>query len=188
MTPTQRIAAAAGFTLLETLVAISILTLSVVGPLTAANRALVAARTARDQLTASYLAQEGVEYVRAVRDNAFLAGPGVAWVNFITAIFPCRGSATCTLDPSQPMGAGTGYALVPCSGTCAPLRLTQLSNGTYGYTQQTQSGTTVTPFTRRIQVTPVSGAEEEIVTSTVSWTYHGTVYTVVSKDHLTQWQ
>ena len=62
-----------GFTLIETMVAVTILTLAVAGPLMTASRAIVAAQSARDQLTASYLAQEGIEYVRAMRDNEYLA-------------------------------------------------------------------------------------------------------------------
>ena len=98
-----------GFTLIETLIAITILTLAIAGPMVTASRSIVAAQTARDQLTASYLAQEGIEYVRAMRDNEYLTayqagGSNVsttAWNNFLTAsINQCRG-ATCTLDPSE---------------------------------------------------------------------------------------
>ena len=49
-----------GFTLIETLIAITILTLAIAGPMVTASRSIVAAQTARDQLTASYLAQEGM--------------------------------------------------------------------------------------------------------------------------------
>ncbi len=183
-----------GFTLIETMIAVTILTLSVAGPLVTANRSIVAARISRDQLSASYLAQEGIEYVRAMRDNAYLAAyqaggttvSSTAWSNFLTAsINQCR-AATCTLDPSQPMGSGSGFSLVPCSGSsCTPLRLTQLANGTYGYTQQ--SGGTATPFTRTIQAIEVSPTDERIV-STVSWSYHGIPYSVSVTDHLTPWQ
>lgn len=185
-----------GFTLIETMVAISILTLSIAGPLYTASRAIVAAETARDQLTASYLAQEGIEYVRMMRDDVFLAtyqegGPNVsstAWTNFITggspaSITACRAS-TCLLDPALLMGTGSNLSLQPCSGAvCAPLHL---SNGIY--TQQ-QIGT-VKPFTRTIQVLDASpsGATDVRIVSTVSWDFHGTPYFVIITDHLTPWQ
>lgn len=181
-----------GFTLIETMVAVTILTLAIAGPLVTANRAILAARISRDQLTASYLAQEGIEYVRAMRDKEYLlayqaGGASVsdtAWSNFLnTSINQCR-SSVCTLDPSRSMGSGVGLALAPCSGSCAPLYLTQLSDGTYGYTQQ---GGTATPFTRTIQAIDVSGSDERVV-SNVSWSYHGTPYTVTVSDHLTPWQ
>jgi len=113
------------FTLIETLVAITILTLAISGAFFAANSALVAANIARDQLTASYLAQEGIEYVRWVRDDGYLtaynAGGSdistVAWNNFLEAITPCR-TTTCTLDPTLPMGSGSGFSIQACS---APL-------------------------------------------------------------------
>lgn len=181
----------AGFTLLETLIAVTILALSIAGPLTAASRAVVAGEIARDQLVASYLAQEGIEYVREMRDDAFLAlyppdssSAAAAWTNFLTSsyaysITACR-SSTCTLDPAQTMA----NALTPCSGdTCTPL---YLANGIY--TQQSNlSGSTKTAFTRTIKAVTLSANEERIV-STVSWSFHGTPYSITVTDHLTPWQ
>lgn len=187
-----------GFTLIETMVAVSILTLAVAGPLFTASRAVLAATNARDQLTASYLAQEGIEYVRSMRDNEFLVyylarGSAIstaAWTNFISgsdsaSITGCRAS-TCTLDPGRIMGIGSGLSLETCSGaSCHPL---YLANGIY--TQQSNiPGSVVTPFTRTIQLIDVPGSTtDERVVSTVSWTFHGTPYTVTVYDHLTPWQ
>lgn len=190
-----------GFTLIETLVAVAIITLAVAGPLYSADRAIVAADGARDQLVASYLAQEGIEYVRAMRDNEYLATyqptyqagslslSSSAWRNFVNgsdagSITQCR-STTCTLDPVlRPMGTGSGFALNPCSGSsCTPL---YLANGVY--TQQSGiAGAALTPFTRTVQAITISSNEERIV-STVSWNFHGTPYTVVIADNLTSWQ
>ena len=58
-----------GFTLVETLVAISILMLAVTGPLYFASESLKAATYARDQITAFYLAQDAFEQVRKIRDD-----------------------------------------------------------------------------------------------------------------------
>ena len=183
-----------GFTLIETMVAVTILTLSVSGPLFTASRAIVATQIARDQFIASYLAQEAVEYVRMMRDDEYLAlyppaadASATAWTNFLTgsdsaAITQCRAPATCTLDPTRSMGTGSGFSLLPCSGSsCTPLYLR--SDGIY--TQQ-QSGTR-TAFTRTIQTTPASGTDERI-TATVTWSFHGTPYTISVKNHLTPWQ
>lgn len=197
-----------GFTLIETLVAVSILTLSVAGPLFTANRAIVAAENARNQLTASYLAQEGIEYVRMMRDNEFLVAyrtnpttaSSAAWTDFLTggsvaSITQCR-TSTCTLDPSRDMGTGSGLSLSPCSGaSCAPIRLTNCIRGTGGlvctppniYTLQNLSGSVQTAFTRTIQVVEQSASDERIV-STVFWEYHNTPYSVTVYDHLTPWQ
>lgn len=181
-----------GFTLIETMVAIAILTLSIVGPMITANRAIVAADTASDQLTASYLAQEGIEYVRAVRDNEFLAAYSTntttkAWNNFTfsySAIAQCDATSNtrqaCTLDPAS-------NTLAPCTvgSTCMPLYLGQIISGVYMYTQQNVG--VKTAFTRTIQMVRVTGTDDRI-TSTVSWSFHSIPYAVTITDHLTPWQ
>ena len=179
-----------GFTLIETMIAVTIITLSIAGPLTTASRALVSAQIARDQLTASYLAQEGLEYVRAMRDGAYLDNyylhlddgedvSALAWADFTTgagprSITPCV-DVLCTLDPTYPMGS----SLAAYDGD-APLYL----SGDI-YTQQATG--TVTPFTRTIRSTAITASEQE-VTSTVSWSFHGTPYSIVLVTHLTPWQ
>ncbi len=50
-----------GFTLIETFVAITILMIIVLGPMSLLSRALQDARYIGDKITATYLAQEGVE-------------------------------------------------------------------------------------------------------------------------------
>lgn len=183
-----------GFTLIEAMIAVTILTLSVVGPLFTANRAILAAETARDQLTASYLAQEAIEYVRMMRDDAFLNAfrnndPSAsvnAWNDFVGgtstwSITSCI-ATPCTLDPTLPMGHTSGYSLAAYSGN-APMYL--LGNGVYS--QQNLPGSSVQPFTRTIQAVTISANDERII-STVSWSYHGTPYAVTIYDHLSPWQ
>lgn len=169
-----------GFTLIETMVAITILTLSIVGPLITADRSIIAAETARDQLTASYLAQEGIEYVRGVRDDAFLADQtGGAWNDFLNGtvqnpidpnLSSCR-TGICTLGPLQLVGGA--YTLHFCAAGfsgCSPI---QFGAGTQ--------------FTRTIQLTTINPNEER-VTSTVTWVFRGSTYSVSINDHLTSWQ
>ena len=74
--------ASRGMTLIETLVAISILAVAIVAPMTLTMQSLSSAYYARDQVVASNLAQEAIESVRAVRDGNILRialnGPDVA--------------------------------------------------------------------------------------------------------------
>lgn len=198
-----------GFTLLETLVAVTILTLAVAGPLYVADRASVAAQVSTQQVTASYLAQEGIEYVRSLRDHEFLyaygsGGPMVsedAWNAFLTGaggtgegeISTCEGRQ-CTYDPTRPMGIGAGDSLAPCTSasvsSCAPLYLVGGSYVESGAADQE------TPYTRAIEVTPLAvscvwGGTSDCdlkVTSVVAWTNRGTNYSVTVTDNLTPWQ
>jgi Tfp pilus assembly protein PilV len=58
-----------GFTLVETLVAVFILTFSIVILMKVVSDGLFSARYARNEITAIYLAQEALEYIRNDRDS-----------------------------------------------------------------------------------------------------------------------
>src|SRR3989338_7587789 len=65
-----------GFTLVETLVAITILVVGVLGPLNVATRGITDGFYAKNQITAIYLAQEGLDLVNNklhLTDDANLA-------------------------------------------------------------------------------------------------------------------
>ena len=57
-----------GFTLVETLLAIAILSMAVLGPLGIASSGISAATIGKDRLIAVALGQDVFEYVRGVRD------------------------------------------------------------------------------------------------------------------------
>jgi type II secretory pathway pseudopilin PulG len=61
-----------GFTLVETLVSITVLLLVIVGPITAAQKGIQRAYYANEQLSAVFIAQETIEAVRQLRDNRAL--------------------------------------------------------------------------------------------------------------------
>src|SRR5581483_1302667 len=68
-----------GFTLVEALVALSILLIGVIGPLSVAARNVSNKTLARDTVTAGFLAQEAIEYVRQMRDSQSFSSPGSNW-------------------------------------------------------------------------------------------------------------
>lgn len=166
-----------GFTLVETLVAITIIALAMVGPLYAVQQSLTAARNSRDYLIASSLAQEGIEYVRSIRDANYLTVLGGGSRSWLYGLDGTGGSTNCTspcvVDPVR----GT------VSNTIEPLRL----NNQNLYTQQ-GGLPRVTPYTRTVQITAVPGSTTEVVvTVTVSWSAKGRPYTVTLIERLHNW-
>lgn len=61
-----------GFTLVEALIAMSVLIIGIFSGFVLVTRALYNAAVIQDRLTASFLAQEGVELVRQIRDTNFI--------------------------------------------------------------------------------------------------------------------
>lgn len=66
-----------GFTLLEALVATSILMVAVAAPITIAQKGLSSAVYSKNQMIASYLAQDAIEYIKNVRDENFISNIGI---------------------------------------------------------------------------------------------------------------
>ncbi|MFA6520567.1 MAG: prepilin-type N-terminal cleavage/methylation domain-containing protein [Candidatus Paceibacterota bacterium] len=79
-----------GFTLVETLVAISIFTVSILGLMSILSSGISSTTYAKNKMIAGYLAQEGIEYVRNMRDTAALtaADADTGWANFKTSVAP----------------------------------------------------------------------------------------------------
>lgn len=167
-----------GFTLIETLVAVLLLTTSIAGPLTLASKGLSAALVARDQMIAFYLAQDAVEYVRYVRDSNKLAGN--PWLTNLSA---CTGASGCTIDPT----AGT---ITACSGTCPLIQKYSPSAGV-AYFSYVSGNATPQQFRRTVTLAAPSTGEvtEEVLTVAVSWrAQSGVVRTISVRENIFDWQ
>lgn len=105
-----------GFTLVETLIAVVVLIVSVVTPLSIASQAIVYSATARDQIVASNLAQEAIDFVRNERDRSALNTSGVnpaKFQNFLAKFGTYSGSSSvcynasgCAIDVRTPTYPG----------------------------------------------------------------------------------
>lgn len=168
--------------MVETLIAITILSTAVVGTMTIAFQGLRGAQLARDQLTASYLAQEAIDFIRAKRDENYLSrlpsgysapnNPGM-WDTGLDACI----TGNCTIDVTLPTNAP-----VSCGGTC-PVLLFQESSGRYGY----QSGWTATRFTRTIHLSSNSPDVYQLVTVTMSWQTGSVARSLVLEESMMNW-
>jgi len=87
----HRLSKVSGFTLVETLVAISIFTLSVLALMVILGNGLSDTNFAKQKITATYLAQEGIEYMRNMRDTHVLYDENnLGWTEFLAKINPCN--------------------------------------------------------------------------------------------------
>jgi type II secretory pathway pseudopilin PulG len=157
----------AGFTMVETLVAISILLVVIIGPMTIAQKGIQNAYFSRDQLTAVFLAQEAIEAVREKRDERGLyvydklakeedtSDETWDWITDQASVDPIcfktedaddRGDKECIFDPS------TGN-FESCTSSenndCSRLRVRD--DGTYTY--EGGIGTNPSLFTRKVYIT-----------------------------------
>lgn len=173
-----------GFTLVETLVAITVVVTAMVGPLYAVQQSLNASRAAREQLIASSLAQEAVEYVRAIRDSNYLyvlrTGSARSWLFGLdgTASSVNCITATCVIDPTQDMQNAITRMPTP-----SPLYLS--SQNLY-----TQAAVVPTPtaYTRTVQLAPVSGSVTEMtLTVIVTWRSKNQTRNVTITERLHNW-
>ncbi len=168
-----------GFTLIETMVAISILTVAIVAPMSLASHSLVTAYYARDQVTAFYLAQEALESVRAIRDANILQNSQGSNVDLLTGIpvgqdfvVDTRTNqtwTTCTTNPLKTDGTFYGYGTDPCN--------------------QSELGWTPAHFYRTVHAEYVAGTTDEIkLTVTVRWSSGGLPQrTFTMQENLYRW-
>ena len=150
-----------GFTLLEALVAISILMVAVAAPITIAQKGLSSASYSKNQLIASYLAQDAIEYLINKRDGVTINESishdwGALWSN--PDFMLCTSNDGCQIDTNLNGGAG-GIM----SGSSSKV-LNKSVDGFYGF------GGDPTIFTRIIKVNKVSGDDNSaLITAMVSW-------------------
>lgn len=170
--------ASRGFTLVETLVAISILLLAIIGPMTIAQRGIQDSFFASDQTTAVFLAQEAIESIKKVRDDRALSAiqscqdtPATClsqdtwnWLGSNNINTNCIiGNHICDYDIKK-----TSTELYPRCDSAPGCKIYEdTSGGVIIYSHD--SGGTLTKFTRAIKITK-SGNDSVLVTSTVTWT------------------
>ena len=179
-----------GFTLVETLVAVSIFSVSILGLMSILTNGISNTDYAKRKIIATYLAQEGVEYIRNMRDTYTLYDPTSSqngWDLFVTKLntATCQNANGCYFDDNnldydsddRPMALG--LVLTACGASCPNLLYD--STGKYGYTLGSNS-----IYIRKINVSSLS-ADELKVTSTVSWTQGSGTYQAVFSESLFNW-
>lgn len=160
------------FTLIETLVAVSIFTISVLAVMSVLASGISYTNNAKKKMIASFLAQEGIEYIRNMRDTKGLYLPGNSgWAQFNSKLAQCDdgGTNACYFDPGSPQS----YDIKKCASNLdnTDCKL-YLKNGIYNY-DKNALGTVDSGFTRKIWKTDgtITGSNDEVkIFSKVEWT------------------
>lgn len=174
----------AGFTLIETLVAISIFAFAITGLISITARGVFDMSFVKNKFTAGYLSLEGAEMVRNIRDTA--ATQNIAW----STVFPGNGNGylgdcirgddeACTIDSWT-------EDILPCPAVSCPAMTYNLDTGRFGYEGQNTSTILASIFKRTIYITVIN-PREVLVTSEVEWTQGETPHKVVYTYNLLDW-
>jgi len=167
-----------GFTIIETLVAVFILSVAITGPLVFAQSGLRAAFLARDQITALFLAQDAMESIKNIRDSNGLAG--APWT---AGISNCIGTK-CTIDTT--LSSPTLSACV--SSECPNLKIDTTQR--YGYTSGQDSIFKRTIYIKNVTNTGGGNIADQIqVVVKVTWQSHERIgeRSVVVQENLFNW-
>lgn len=154
----------AGFTLLETTVALFIITVAILPILILATISLNASLRIENNIIASNLAQEGIEIIRNIRDNNWINGlpfdeyllPGNWRVHWYTI----------------------GPGIIPVDSN----PVLKKNNGIYNYAAGVD-----TPYRRVITISKPNSSEL-VVTSTVTWVEKGINKSISVESHLYDWR
>jgi len=193
-----------GFTLVETLVALALILMALVGPVSLITRGIYSFASSKSKVIAVNLAQEGVELVRLIRENNIACDSlngGAPWA-WNRNSFPPAGPGTVMFgttfgvdiqsftDIHCPTGSQS-ISTPQLSTSCAdPLRF-NLNTGTYSYV-----GGNPTAFFRCVEIkSPPDSPDADIppgdqmdVISTVTWTERGSAKELTLRERLYHWE
>lgn len=159
------------FSIVETLVAISILVLSVTGPMVFAQTSLRAATFSRDQVTAFFLAQDAIEFIKHIRDENSLNKLRNEWLD---GLGDCMGQECMISSADGLIGSDYGQPCTPPDFNDCRLKIDS-SSLLYGLTGDDSK------FIRTVRIEPppvsINGvnanpADEARIIVNVSWQTH----------------
>jgi len=158
-----------GFSLLEVIIAIFVITTGIVGAMNLINYSISSVAVSKSQIIASGLSQEGLEVVRNIRDTNWaeqFINPGLLWNDNLA-----DGDYYVQYNSNSLLRLGANPVL------------NINSNGFYLYN-------TIEPntlFRRKITITNISANEIKVV-SEVTWAERGHSFSVSAEERLFNWK
>jgi type II secretory pathway pseudopilin PulG len=163
-----------GFTVLEVIIAIFVITVGIVGILGLVTWTISSSTYSSDKLVAAYLAQEGIEIVRNIRDTNWLEGAanwddGFTVGNYYEVDYDDPDLVNCPL-PCDYGSSGTN------------LDFLKINSGFYNYSLGSD-----TKFKRRITISNGPIVESFNVEVGVFWEHRDKIYNVKVQEDFYNW-
>lgn len=167
-----------GFTIIETLVAVTVLMIAIAGPLVVASKGLFGALASKDQLTASYLAQESMEVIKNIRDNNLVPPANPDWLAYNgISLDNCQKNSPCDASAVSAQEVVTGghqlYLSPAGSYNHDSLGLPSIFYRSFFITKPSNTGSC-----------PYNSSNECRVTVVVSWNEGATPYSIAISSEL----
>ncbi len=177
-----------GFTILEALVAISILSISVAGMIGVTASSMSYSRYASDSITANYLLEEAIDSVRNSRDS-ILKKDSNDWGSFLSKYSSCFNQRGCILDVEKFSPTVNLGDVALCSSTgCSPFYYDNNTSGNYVFYNYRNVGV-LSRFTRMVKMTNLTTDHNEVkVVATVTWTNGSSQKSQSLETYLSNWQ
>ena len=173
-----------GFTLLEVIIAVSLVLVGTTATLLLITRTVRQIGIFPSQLIAAHLNQEGIEIVRNIRDTNFLQGGAGAWdngLNTANCLAGCEADYTDTAVPDPTL---------PAYGSGSPLCID--ASGFYTYIDAPCTGAILTKFKRKITIVsnvPPCGISNVLqVTVETTWVEKGQAQSHIVQECLHNWR
>jgi type II secretory pathway pseudopilin PulG len=176
-----------GFTILETIFALTIFSLALISLMTIAGRGIVTTSNASRDLVAQYLNQETIEIIRWRRDQNIIdsaVNPTISWLEGVDGT---AGTADCTVGACQfEFAPGNNLPLFsPCLNRVCTSHLYE-NQGVYGWAS---GGGIDTGFIRSFSLIydKINKPDEVLIDALTQWEEHGVTRSVSLRTVLKKW-